>query len=43
MTRTELDKILTKIECGLGSGDRDFFVMARDRLEAYLTRGPDIE
>jgi len=34
--RTELDRILTKIECGLASGDRAFYVMARDRLTEYI-------
>ena len=34
--RTELDKILTKIECGLISGDREFYIMARDRLKTYI-------
>ena len=34
--RTELDKIFTKIECGLSTGTRDFYVMARDRLREYI-------
>ena len=41
--RTELDKILTKIECGLSTGNREFYVMARDRLKAYLEKGVEIE
>ena len=36
--RTELDKILTKIECGLGSGDTAFYIMARDRLKEYIEK-----
>ncbi len=34
--RTEHEMILTKIECGLSTGNRAFFTMARDRLEAYI-------